>query len=251
MHLAASLISGSRDADIKMFGDALGTYVVVDLLRASAVICTALANGASEIIPVADVDEARTLRDKFGDERTLLCGERGGRKLPGFDLGNSPAEYTPEAVSGRRIIHASTNGSPALTAAPADTEVMVAGLVNLSAAAAHIARIGRPTLIVCAGKVSRFALEDAVAVGALIARLWETDVELELVNDGAGAAQALWDRFKSDPGVPVWQSEHGRFLISLGFGSDLSVCTDIDSVPVVPVMRDGRLVAEASKGPAV
>jgi 2-phosphosulfolactate phosphatase len=243
MHCTVSLSPGSRKADLALLGDGVGTYVMIDILRASTVLCTALAHGAREIIPVDDIDKARLLRAELSDDDTLLCGERGGEKLPGFDLGNSPAEYTVEAVGGKKLIFASTNGSVALAAAPDGAEVVVAGLVNLSAAADYIAKLNRPTLIACAGKVSRFCYEDAVGAGALIARLWERDEHLEIVNDGAVAAQSLWDQCKADSSVATWQCEHGKFLIGLGFGNDLSVCAAIDSIPVVPVMRDGRLVA--------
>jgi len=243
VHVAVSLSPGSRAADIAMFGPALGCYVVVDILRASAVLCTALANGAKEILPVADVETAISLkRDSSAD--ALLCGEREGRKLPGFDLGNSPTEYRRDVVTGHRLIYSSTNGSAALAAAPIGVEVIVAGLVNLSAAAEHVASTNLPTLIVCSGKLGQFALEDAVGAGALIAQLWQLDSDLELVNDGALTAQILWDRYKSDPVMPLWQSEHGKYLIGLGFGADLSICAAIDSVPLVPVLREGRLVAD-------
>jgi 2-phosphosulfolactate phosphatase len=248
VHIAVSLSPGSRAADIAMFGPALGCYVVVDILRASAVLCTALANGASEVLPVADVETALSLkRDSSGD--ALLCGEREGRKLPGFDLGNSPTEYRRDVVAEHRLIYSSTNGSAALASAPIGVEVMVAGLVNIAAAAEHIAEVNLPTLIVCSGKLGQFALEDAVGAGALIARMWELDTDLQLVNDGALTAQILWDRYRSDPVMPLWQCEHGKYLIGLGFGADLSICAAIDSVPVVPVLRDGRLVA-ANRSPA-
>ncbi|MEW5701461.1 MAG: 2-phosphosulfolactate phosphatase [Candidatus Zixiibacteriota bacterium] len=244
MHIAVSLSPGSRAADIAMFGPALGCCVVVDILRASTVLCTALSNGAQEIIPVANVETARTFKSNAADSDTLLCGERGGRKLPGFDLGNSPSEYTRETVSGRRLVFSSTNGSQAIAAAPPGVEVLIGGLVNLSAAAEKIAAVNLPTLIVCSGKLGQFALEDAVGAGALISRLWELDADVELVNDGALTAQILWDRFRSDPAMPLWQSEHGKYLIGLGFGGDLSVCAAVDSVPVVPVLRDGRLALD-------
>ncbi|HUU46673.1 MAG TPA: 2-phosphosulfolactate phosphatase [Acidobacteriota bacterium] len=242
MHLSVSLLSGSRPADIALFGNGLGAYVVIDILRASTVLCTALSNGARAIIPVVDHEEALNLKKASEDPGALVCGERGGRKLPGFDLGNSPLEYTPEVVGGKNLIYSSTNGVVAIAGAPAGADVVVAGLVNLSAAATYIAGLNRPTLIACSGKLSRFALEDAVGAGALIAKLWEIDPNLELVNDGALTAQTLWDHYKDDPAMAMWQCEHGRFLIDLGFGADLSVCAAVDSVPVVPIMREGRLV---------
>lgn len=248
MHLAVSLSPGSRVADVAMFGPALGCYVMIDILRSSAVLCTALANGAEEILPVAEVEAARALKNDGPRRDALLCGERQGEKLPGFDLGNSPTEYTTSVVSKRRLVYSSTNGSAALAAAPVGVEVLVAGYPNLSAAADRIASLNLPTLLVCAGKLGQFALEDAVAAGALIARLWELDADLELVNDGSLTAQILWDRYRSDPVMSLWQSEHGKYLIGLGFGADLAICAQIDSVPVVPALREGRLTLDAYGG---
>lgn len=241
MHIAVSLSPGTRARDIAQIGDALGCVVVIDVLRASTVICTALANGARDILPFAEVERARMQRAANGKD-ALLCGEREGVKIAGFDLGNSPSEYTSEVVGGKSLYYASTNGSVALTQSPIGVETIVAGFVNLTAAAEHIDRTGLATMIVCSGREGGFSLEDAVCAGALIARLWEVSEHAEPATDSAYAAQALWDGYKKDPAMALWQSEHGKYLISLGFGSDLATCAEVDAVPVVPVMRDGRLV---------
>ena len=241
MHIAVSLSPGSRVRDIAQLGDALGCVVVIDVLRASTVICTALANGAREIIPFADVEQARRQRASGGAD-SLLCGEREGVKIAGFDLGNSPTEYSEDIVASKSLYYASTNGSVALAQAPIGVETVVAGFVNLSAAAGHIEQTGLATMIVCSGREGGFSLEDAVCAGALIARLWEVSEHAEPATDSAYAAQGLWDGYKHDPAMALWQSDHGKYLISLGFGSDLAACADIDSVPVVPVMHNGRLV---------
>ena len=241
MHISVSLAPGTRARDIAQLGDSLGCYVVIDVLRASTVICTALANGAKEVIPFADVERARDQKKRH-DADALLCGERAGVKINGFDLGNSPSEYTPVVISGNSLLYASTNGSAAMAQSPQGTDTIVAGFVNLAAAAEHIDRIGLSTLIVCSGREGGFSLEDAVCAGALIARLWEVSDHAEPATDSAYAAQALWDRYKDDPAMALWQSDHGKYLISLGFGSDLSTCAAIDSIPVVPTMKNGRLV---------
>lgn len=245
MHIAVSLSPGTRARDIAQLGDALGCVVVIDVLRASTVICTALANGAREILPFADVEKARMQRASNGNN-ALLCGEREGVKIAGFDLGNSPAEYSADVVNGKTLYYASTNGSVALAQSPAGIETIVAGFVNLTTAAEHIDRTGLATMIVCSGREGGFSLEDAVCAGALIARLWEVSEHAEPATDSAYAAQALWDGYKKDPAMSLWQSEHGKYLISLGFGSDLAICSEVDSVPVVPVMRGGWLVQSES-----
>lgn len=241
MHIAVSLSPGTRARDISQLGEALGCVVVLDVLRASTVICTALANGARDVLPFADPEKARMQRAANGKD-SLLCGEREGVKIAGFDLGNSPAEYGKDVVGGKSLYYASTNGSVALADSPVGVETIVAGFVNLTAAAEHIDRTGLATLIVCSGRDGGFSLEDAVCAGALIARLWEVSEHAEPATDSAYAAQALWDGYKKDPAMALWQSEHGKNLISLGFGSDLATCAEIDSIPVVPIMREGQLV---------
>ena len=241
MHLAVSLSPGTRARDMAQLGNALGCVVVIDVLRASTVICTALSNGAREIIPFADPDKAKSQRALAGTN-ALLCGERGGVRIAGFDLGNSPAEYTGEIVGGKSLYYASTNGSVALAQSPPGVETIVAGFVNLTAAAEHIDRIGMATLIVCSGREGGFSLEDAVCAGALIARLWEVSEHAEPATDSAYAAQSLWDGYKKDPAMALWQSDHGKYLITLGFGTDLATCAEIDSLQVVPTMRSNKLV---------
>lgn len=245
MHVSVSLVPATLTGELARFGDIPVTYVVVDVLRASTVICTALANGATAVRPYAEIDTAKGAQT--GDwQDALLCGERAGRKINGFDLGNSPAEYTTDRIGGRKLIFASTNGSVALASAPPDAEVLVGGLVNLSAVAKTIAAIDRTTIIACSGKLGRFSLEDALGAGAIIAKLWESVPDLEPAGDGAQAAQIVWDQYKSDPAMALWQSEHGKYLIEIGFGSDLSVCANVDSVPVVPRWQNGQLAADTS-----
>lgn len=241
MFIAVSLSPGTRARDLAQLGDSVGCYVVIDVLRASTVICTALANGAKSVIPFANPEAARAQRQQNGAS-ALLCGEREGVRIEGFDLGNSPAEYAPEVVRGKSLYYASTNGSVALSQAPASATTIVAGFVNLTAAAEAIEQVGLTTLIVCSGREGGFSLEDAVCAGAVIARLWEVSDHVEPATDSAYAAQALWDRYKDNPSMALWQSDHGKFLISLGFGSDLATCAEIDSIPVVPTLREGRLV---------
>jgi 2-phosphosulfolactate phosphatase len=243
MHLAVSLAPAILPQTMARFAGGALTYVVVDILRASTTICTALANGAKEVVPFGEIDAARSAKESDEWRDALLCGEREARKLPGFDLGNSPAEYTPKVVGGRSLLFASTNGSVALSAAPANATVLVGGIVNATAAAEKIAALNQTTVISCSGQFGQFSLEDAAGAGAIIAKLWAQAEELELVNDGALAAQALWDQYKEDPSVVMWQCRHGIYLIECGFGSDLSLCSAVDAHSVVPVMRDGRLVA--------
>ncbi|GAB4314691.1 MAG: 2-phosphosulfolactate phosphatase family protein [Candidatus Zixiibacteriota bacterium] len=241
MLVGVSLAPTLLREELGRFGDTLITYVMVDVLRASTTLCTAIANGAAGIESFADIEQARAAKQVLGDS-VLLCGERGGRKIEGFDLGNSPTEYTSAKVAGKRLVFASTNGSVALSAAPPKSEVLVGGLVNVTAVARRIAELERTTIIACAGKLGRVSLEDIVGAGAIFAKLWELVPDLQPVGDSAQVVQIAWDRYKSDPAMALWQSEHGRYLIEVGFGSDLSLCADIDSVPVLPRKQGDVLI---------
>jgi len=130
------------------------TVIVVDLLRASTTICQALASGASEVVPFLEVADALAAAAKIDRSSVVLGGERGGRNIDGFDLGNSPAEYTPGTVAGRRVFFTTTNGTRALRNAHAAQRVVVGAIVNLSAVVASVKDCPRVDIL-CAGTGGR------------------------------------------------------------------------------------------------
>ncbi|HEU5322572.1 MAG TPA: 2-phosphosulfolactate phosphatase, partial [Methylomirabilota bacterium] len=145
------------------------TVLVVDVLRASTTILTALANGCAGVVPVADAEEAR--RRAAAEPGALVAGERRGEPLAGFDLGNSPLEFTAERVGGRTVIFTTSNGTRALLRARDAPAVGVAALVNVSAAAAWARAEGRDVLVLCAGERGARSLEDLVCAGLLVERV--------------------------------------------------------------------------------
>jgi 2-phosphosulfolactate phosphatase len=216
--------------------------VVVDVLRSCTSIATALLNGAAKIIPVKTVEEATRLHETLDPKSSLLCGEREGRKVSGFALGNSPREYTRKKVNGATLIFASTNLSPLMAGALSGRDQLLLGYVNLSATAQAVAAGGADVAIVCAGRNGRFSLEDAACSGALIRRLTERMPSLEL-NDAATAARDFDVDHGAAPEAILRRSEHGRYLVELGFEEDLPLCAAIDSAPVVPHLKEGRIMA--------
>jgi 2-phosphosulfolactate phosphatase len=223
--------------------------VIVDVLRSCTSIAVALSNGAARVIPVESVEEAARLASTLGAKSRLLCGERDGRKVGGFDLGNSPREYARERVEGATLIFASTNASPLMAGLLEGREQLLLAYVNVGAVAEAARRRREDVAIVCAGKSGRFALEDAACAGALIRRLANGGGAVS-VNDAAGMA-AEYDRAHgNDPDAILMRSEHGRDLVAMGFEDDLPVCAKIDSVPVVPVLREGRITPLASRSNA-
>jgi phosphosulfolactate phosphohydrolase-like enzyme len=148
-----------------------GVAVVIDVIRASTTITTAVANGAASVFPVESVERALERASSLG-EGTLLGGERGGIRIEGFDLGNSPREYTPERVAGHQIVFTTTNGTAALAACHEAAVVMIGCLVNRSAVAvaARAAAVEHQTAVhlVCAGVERQLAEEDLLGAGAIL-----------------------------------------------------------------------------------
>jgi 2-phosphosulfolactate phosphatase len=215
--------------------------VVVDVLRTSSTIVRAYENGAEWIIPVAQVEDATRLVQTLDREKALRGGEREGRMIEGFDLGNSPLEYTSKIIKGKTLILSTSNGTLAITGSAAATEIVVGCFLNLSAVVAHfMAARPKRVAILCAGNQGQLALEDFVCGGLMVARLEQTSRARLALNDGAVAAKVLAASM-SDIGEVVRSSSHGRLLAELGFEKDLDFCSKIDRYGTVPTVVDGRI----------
>lgn len=211
--------------------------VVVDVIRATTTVVEALAHGARAIYPTASTEEAVKLATSLGREDTLLCGERGSLKVEGFDLGNSPAEFAPAVVGGKRVVLSTTNGTTALAAVRELPRVLAGAFANLGALADAVR--GEPDVVVlCAGRGGRFALDDAVCAGHILRRMGG-DRELD------DAARAVWKLAGTvTPGARfLATTEAGRALSAHGLADDLKVCGHVDRHAVVPQLRDQALVA--------
>ncbi len=217
--------------------------IVIDIIRASTTIAIALHNGCAGIIPVGERDEARTLAATLGGS-VLLAGERRAEKIAGFDLGNSPADFSRERVAGKTVVLTTTNGTRAFRALDGAREVIVCAFVNVSAVARWLSRAGLDVMIVCAGRRGHFCLEDAVGGGMLIDRLLRVFDGAIALSDAARASRMLYAAHQGDLLGMLRDCEWGRGLTEEGFGADLEICAQVDVIGTVPVMRDGRLVAE-------
>lgn len=216
------------------------TCVVFDVLRATSTMVTALFNGARRIFPVSTVAEAIALRDARLPN-ALLGGERGGRRIDRFDLGNSPREYTPEAVAGRDLITTTTNGTVALRACGGARTVLAGALLNLRAVADFLSSDEGNTeriVLVCAGTGERFALEDGLAAGALLALLKSCG---PTVDDASAAVLALYKRWARRPLAALQASENGRRLAEIGLDGDIEWCARESPMDWIAVMRAGAL----------
>jgi 2-phosphosulfolactate phosphatase len=222
------------------------TAVVIDVIRATSTIVEALANGARAIYPTESIEEALRLAESLGREDTLLCGERRGVQIDGFDLGNSPSEFTRDRIGGKRLVMTTTNGTRALIAASSAARVVITSLLNLTAVAESVG--GVPHLVIaCAGKDDRFSLDDALCAGLLLRQLGIHGDGSHELNDSARTVLCLIKDF--DPTAEVLAgTAAGRVLIERGLGADLPDCADRDRRRLVPVMIDRviRLAGSAS-----
>ncbi len=240
--LAPALFSPERGAG--------KSVAVIDVLRASTTLITALGNGAECAIPFASPEAARAFFATCTHGNALLCGERGGQRIGGFDLGNSPAEYVKEKVQGKTLLFASTNGSRMLVSAEGAAEVLVAGFLNAAACAGRLARGREGVLLLCAGWEGAVSLEDAVCAGLVIHEMRKASSVPLGLEDAAAAAETLYRAHHKDiPGM-LMQSSHGKRLSGLGFGSDLPLCGRVNVTRHVPVCRGGRIVLDAGPDPA-
>jgi 2-phosphosulfolactate phosphatase len=225
--------------------------VVIDVLRSSTTIATALRNGAKEIIPVATVERAVKMSGNLFGDAILRGGERNGRMIEGFNLGNSPTEYTEDKVRGKGIIFSTTNGTLAIERARFAQALVICGFVNMSAVTAFLLEQKKDFVILCSGRNGMFSLEDTVCAGMLLRRMLDDpDSDIEL-SDGALAAVTLYNRLGRNILKMLRGSEHGRYLIQIGLEEDLAVCAGVDTVPVLPRLVGGVLRLTAEPGARV
>ena len=214
--------------------------VVIDVLRATTTIAWALHNGAEAVQAFADLDQLRAEADAWPAERRLLLGERGGSKISGFDLGNSPVAVTPDVVQGKRLFMSTTNGTRALDRVRTVPLLMTAALPNRGAVAKRlIERQPASVAIVGSGWEGSYSLEDSLAAGALVQLLQQLGgASVETGNDEATAALALWSTYSSDPESGLRRATHGQRLIRLGdHDADFRCCAGLDQLDVVPTQQ--------------
>lgn len=213
---------------------------VIDVIRAATTVVTAIANGARLIVPVLTPDEARARAQRFASGEVLMGGERGGEPISGFDLGNSPLEYTPGRVAGKVVVFTTTNGTQALLAASRAHAAVVCALVNVPAVARWAAAQGRDLAVICAGQSGELSLEDSVCAGMLLDRIAESGVPIE-ASDAARAARVLSAHYRDRLDRLLADSEWARRLAQTGRADDLAACLRVGTLRDLPLLRDGAI----------
>jgi 2-phosphosulfolactate phosphatase len=234
VHLAPELVAPESLAG--------GVAVVVDVLRATTTIAHALAAGCVCVRPCAAVEEARRLADSLPAGKVLLGGERDGKPLPGFDLGNSPSEYSAARCRDRTLVLTTTNGTRALLHCLAADRILTSAFVHFSAVCEQLRSEPRPLHIVCAGQSGSVALEDALLAGALVECLM--DAGGATLNDGARLAWDCYEHHGACLDGALAVSAGGVGLAALGYDDDVRAAARVDVLALVPELRRDPLRLE-------
>lgn len=213
------------------------TVVVVDILRATSCMTTAFAHGIASITPFSNLEDCLALKSKG----YFTAGERDGKKVDGFDFGNSPFEYMDEKLRTKKIAFTTTNGTLAIAKSDGAREIVIGSFLNLSAVAKHLARGTNDVLILCAGWKGKVNLEDTLFAGALIELLKD---QIEPECDAALAAQHLYNLAKTDMVDFLKNASHVKRLNRLNIERDIAFCLTPDQYAVVPYLRNRELIIE-------
>lgn len=209
-----------------------GVAVVIDILRASTTIVHALASGAAEIWPCQSIEEARRVAEGIPRDSVLLGGERGGERIEGFDLGNSPLEYGSDRVTGKTVVFTTTNGTRALQRCRTADRVFIGAFVNQSALVRVLKRDERPVHLVCAGTDGQLTAEDILFAGVVASQLTgrSADVQTQMAIDFARARSVDEATF----GETIRSSRGGQNLLRLGMEADVERASQRDLFNLVP-----------------
>jgi len=205
------------------------TVIVVDIFRACTTICTAFANGASAIIPVADIEEAK----RYKSQGYPVGAERNTQKCDFADFGNSPFDYTREKVEGKEIVFTTTNGTYAIEQSRGCKTLLIGAFSNIDALAKKCIEIGERTVIICAGWNNRVNIEDTLFGGAFAEKLLIENL-VNFDSDAVKIALQLWQSAKHDPLNYIKDTEHYQRLIDNKAEGDASFCLQQNTINLVP-----------------
>lgn len=220
-----------------VYADTDSIVVVIDVLRATSAICTALHNGAARIIPVATVEEAKALQN----QGFLAGAERDAIKVEGFDFGNSPFDYMDPSLAGKTIALTTTNGTQAIEAARNAKMVVVGAFTNITALCNWLHEQNSNVLLLCSGWKNRFNLEDSLFAGAVTAELIKRRPDYRL-GDGCLALNYLYQMAEKDPMKFLARASHKERLARLNLKDDIRYCLQPDLTTVIPVLQGDSLV---------
>jgi len=220
-----------------IYCDRKSIVVVVDVLRATSAICTALDLGVQSIRPVSTLEDALDFKDK---EDYVLAAERNGKIVRGFDLGNSPTEYSRQSLEGKKMVLTTTNGTRAINIAKRDHPVVVGSFLNLAVLTNYLIEQDKNIIILCAGWKGDFCLEDTLFAGALTEKLVKNE-RFFFENDSTANSLMLYQKAKGNMFDFLKDSQHRKRLEHLGIENDIRYCLEQNKLNVVPILKDNVL----------
>ncbi|MDO5111699.1 MAG: 2-phosphosulfolactate phosphatase [Clostridia bacterium] len=213
------------------------TAIVVDVLRATTCMVIGIQNGINKIIPTSDAAEAASFVTRLGSRDSLLAGETGGIKTQGFDIGNSPFEFSEEAVKGRTVIMSTTNGTTAVCAAASADNVLIGAMVNATAVAKRTVELGKDAVIICAGTDGAISADDMIAAGAIAEEICKNAADVTC-TDTVTICRWLYKAYM-EKRVDIHEINHCKKLLALGFEKDVKLCFTRDTTDIVPTYSYG------------
>jgi len=220
-----------------LYQEEFDLVVVLDVLRATSAICTAMEHGVKEIIPVASVEEARQLQS----EGYLAAAERGGQIVEGFDMGNSPFSYMDPALQGKSVVLTTTNGTKAINMAKDKETVVIGSLNNLDALCHWLIRQRRDILVLGSGWKDKFNLEDTICAGAIADKCLKSG-RFFADEDSTVAAKFIYRSARDNMFAFLKASSHRRRLRKLNLNEDVKYCLTPNNCSAIPVLKNGSLV---------
>lgn len=216
------------------------TAVIIDILRATSSIVTAIDAGAKKIIPVEDMSDAMKIARTMDSNDYLLCGEKDGVKIDGYHLGNSPFDYTPENVADKTLIFNTTNGTKAIKKAALANKIYIGSFLNQQSILNALKNHDDEVVLICSGWRGRLSLEDTLFAGSLLYHMFD-GVLPDQTKDGAKMAFSIYEKFGPQLEDTIRKSDHAYRLRNLVDTEDISFCCQTDKFDVLPGMRDGLI----------
>ncbi|HLR76859.1 MAG TPA: 2-phosphosulfolactate phosphatase [Balneolaceae bacterium] len=214
------------------------TVAVIDVLRASSTIVTALQNGAKGVIPVADMDMAGKISQSMDSPQYLLCGEKNGEKIEGYHLGNSPLEYTSDTIGDKTIILNTTNGTKAIKKSGFAEEIVIGCFLNISRIIDYLKETEHPIALVCAGWRGRLSFEDLLCGGQIIYELNGGQLP-DKSSDAVKIAFECYQKYGDAIEESIQTSDHARRLKGKIDPQDIVHCCTLDAMNILPALNDG------------
>lgn len=217
------------------------TVIVVDVLRSSTSIIWAIKNGATKVIPANEPGVATALSVNLGVNECVLAGERGGKQLQGFALGNTPQDYTARMVWGKNVIISTTNGTSAINAVQDARHILIGGMINRTSVARRALSYGLDIIILCAGTDGEDSADDFLAAGAIAEAIAQAASEPLKASDMTLVCSLLYNDWKEGR-ADISVTKHYSRLVKLGMGADIEFCLRRDMTTVVPECRSGAII---------